>query len=175
MKIKYLYLVLILMILTSCSKKIFFTNEVKKKIDEKELNIKRVQFYNSEKIILSRSIPHDEAEITNGEVKFENGQFIEEVLIRQGTPGICDEGDKKELDISFERGGDKVITFKLNELTGYYEIAVDYQPDGLNTIVYDSIRYKIQPSSENAKLMIRKDDKYIYKINQRVAEGVTVR
>ncbi len=175
MKYRYIIILLLLGILTSCSNKILFTYDIKQRLDEKDLEIERVQFYNSEKILLRRAIPYDEAMVSEGEVKFENGQYVEEIIIKKETPGACNYDGDMELGISFEHGENKIINFKLNKLANFYEIDVHKRGGGLGTIEYDSTIYEIQPLSESARLLIRKNDRYIYQVNQRVAKGVLVR
>lgn len=175
MKKKILWIVMLAITFGSCSNKIIFTNSIKQKLHNKDLNIKEVQFYNSDKIILTRNIPYDEAKVLDGEIKFENGQYVEEIIIKKETPGICRSDKDMELGISFEQGQNKVIYFKLNKITNCYIIDLEKKASNTYKVIYDSLIYKLSPGSENTKLLIRKNDRYIYEINQRVAEGVLVR
>lgn len=171
---KYLIVIVLAIMLASCQNKIYFTYDLKKKLEEKELDVKKVQFYNSEKIVLTRSMPHNEAEVTKGELKFENGKFVEEIIINKNTPGVCKVDDGKILGISFEQG-DKILNFRKNRFNEYYQIDVETQADLVSKILYDSSVYVLQPVGIDAKLMVRKNDRYIYQLQQRVAEGVIVK
>lgn len=53
MKKKYLILFAFVFMMTSCQNKIYFTYDLKKKLEKKELDVKKVQFYNSEKIVFN--------------------------------------------------------------------------------------------------------------------------
>lgn len=174
MKYRYLLILILLGILTSCNNKILFTYDIKKRLDEKDLDIERVQFYNSEKILLRRSIPFDEAMVSAGEIKFENGQYVEEIIIKKETPGACDYDGDMELGVSFEQGENKIIRFRLNKLGNFYEVDVQKKGGGIGKIEYDSTKYEIQPISESARLLIKKNDRYVYQVNQRIAKGVLV-
>jgi hypothetical protein len=171
---KYFIALVLIIVLTSCQKKIYFTYDLKKKLEEKELDIKKVQFYNSEKIVLTRSVPHNDAQVNNGELKFENGKFVEEIIINKNTPGVCNLDNNNILGISFEQG-DKVLNFQRDRLNNYYLIDAEIQANLVSKILYDSSVYVVQPPGIEAKLMVRKNDKYIYQLQQRVAEGIIVK
>ncbi len=171
---KLILLILLPVLISSCSNKIIFTSDIQKKLIEKDLDIKKVQFYNSDKIILTRIVPHNAARVADGEIRFENGQYVEEIIIKKETPGICRSVNNIELGISFEQGQNKVVNFRLNKVTNYYVIDVERHASNTLKLVYDSLIFMIQPESEKAKLLVRKNDKYIYQINQRIAEGVTI-
>jgi len=168
------YIVILILFLTSCQSKIYFTYDLKKKLEEKELDIQKVQFYNSERIILTRTMPHNEAQVSEGEIKFENGKYVEEIIINRETPGACRVDNGMVLDISFE-AGDKVVHFKRNKMKNYYELDFERKGDLTARVLYDSLVYTVHPIGEEAKLMIRKNDKYIYQLDQRVAEGVIIK
>lgn len=125
-------------------------------------------------MFLTRSMPHDEAEVNKGELKFENGKFVEEIIINKNTPGVCKVDNGKIMGISFEQGN-KILNFKKNRFNDYYEINVETQADLISKVLYDSSVYVLQPVGMEAKLMVRKNDKYIYQLQQRVAEGVIVK
>lgn len=175
MKYKSVCFVFLCLFLASCSNKMYFTYDMKKRLDYYDLDVERVQFYNSQKIVLTRVVPHDDARIVNGEIKLEDGQFVEEIIIKRNTPGACRLDEEAFLGVSFEQGDNKIISFVLSDVSDYYEIEVIERGPGAGKIIYDSLLYNIDPNSEMAKLLVRKDDKYIYQINQRVAKGVLVR
>lgn len=171
MKIKLLPAFLLLLILSSCNNKMLFTWDLKQKIDQRELDLQKVQFYNSDKITLRRILPHNEAMVSDGTIKFEDGQYVEEIVIKKETPGICEEASDFVLNVSFEPGDNKTIGFTLNKLTKNYDLYLEQSGNEKGRIVYDSLIYVVQPSKQLPKLLVEKNDVYIYKIDQRVLEG----
>ena len=171
MKIKLFPAVLLLLILSSCNNKMLFTWDLKQKIDQRELDLQKVQFYNSDKITLRRVLPHNEAVVAEDTIKFEDGQYIEEIIIKKETPGICEEASDFDLNISFEPGNNKTIAFSLNKLDKTYELNVAKRGNEKGRIVYDSMVYVVQADKQLPKLMIEKNDVYIYKVDQRILKG----
>ncbi len=162
------------LIFSSCSNKIPFTYDLKNKIENHDLDVSRVQFYNSEKIVLRSVAPLDNASIYNGEVSIENGKRVEEIVINKETPGVCRVDENLNLGISFEPGNDKAIIFSLNKLTKTYDLRINREGGGSGKVIYDSVIYSLQPTPKIPILLIEKDDKYIYQLNQRILKGQRV-
>ncbi|MCF8309240.1 MAG: hypothetical protein K9I68_09555, partial [Bacteroidales bacterium] len=77
--LKYLSLILLLVITASCSQKIVFTAKLRNKLENENINLKDVQFYNSDKIKLKRTEEKpEELSVSSGAVKIEEGKIIEE-------------------------------------------------------------------------------------------------
>lgn len=175
MKTRALIAGIMIIFLASCHNKIPFTYDVKTKLELNDLDVRRVQFYNSEKIVLRRILPINEAKVNHGEVRIENGKLVDEIIINEETPGICREYGEYDLDVSFEPGNRKTINFRLNKMTKTFDIYVEQQSNNAGEIVYDSLIYFLEPSKKRPLLLIRKDDKYIYQLNQRILKGQLVR
>ena len=50
--------------------------------------LKRIQFYLSEDLVLRRQAKEGSSEITRGEIKMIDGKRVEEFIIRRNTPGV---------------------------------------------------------------------------------------
>lgn len=166
-------LFILLLILSSCSNRIFFSSSINSRLAQKELSINKVQFYNSQKIILRREVPQDHAEVTNGRIRFEKGKFIEEIIIKKNTPGTCEFVHQEILNVSFEQGYNKLLRFRADADGKYYSLITHRGIDGKGYLRYDTIQYKVQ-SGGFSKLWVRKDQGYVFKASQRVVEGKTV-
>lgn len=81
-----------------------FTSQLKQRLERDSIDIKKVQFYVDQKLILSRYLDDERAQVTSGKVRFENGKYINEVIIPPFTPGVCEEIQNGNLMISFEKG-----------------------------------------------------------------------
>ncbi len=109
---KNLILIGAVALLSSCSiNRMYLTVDTKQQIEQAGLDIKQVQFYNSEEIILSRKLSKGELKVAEGKVRIENGQSIEEIIIPANTPGICELNDEKTLKVSFDTGDGRSIPF----------------------------------------------------------------
>ncbi len=113
-------------LLSSCSaNRMLLTVDTKQQIENAGVDIKQVQFYNSEEIVLARQISKEEVKVAEGKVRIENGKHIEEIIIPANTPGICELNDEKTLKVSFDIGDGKSIPF-LVERKGDVVVAGSY-------------------------------------------------
>jgi hypothetical protein len=81
-----------------------FTTQLKQRLERDTIDIKKVQFYVDQKLILSRYLDDEKAQVTSGKVRLENGKYINEVIIPPFTPGVCEDIQNGNLMISFEKG-----------------------------------------------------------------------
>jgi hypothetical protein len=66
----------------------YFTKTLYEKEKWTKEDIQRIQFYVSRDIILTRDISEDETSIQEGKIRMINGRKVQQVIIRQGTPGV---------------------------------------------------------------------------------------
>jgi len=159
--------------ISSCSNLILFTQEIRDDLNENNLEIKKVQFYNSKKIILKRSLSKEETQIAKGVIRFENGQYFEEVIIPKKTKGIAVSKGSKYLRIAFELGDNKNLKFSLNN-DNEYQIAADTWKNDFGCINYDTTKYYIIPGSSNTLLLVDKEHISNYEKKRRVVKGRSV-
>ena len=144
--IKYFKYFIILNIFFSC--KIVFTEKIRDKIEKNGGDISKVQFYNSEKIVLKRILNSEEVKVASGELSIENGKNVEIIKINKKTPGRCNQYDKNHILVSFEYGQDRDLTFlnsDLNSDTSRYEL----MPDEKKVVKRNSIEL----SSDNKSII----------------------
>jgi len=77
---------ILLLVLDSCSNKVLYTREIRNNLIENQLKEFEVQYYNSGKIVLKRNLTYAETQIARGQIKLENGQYIEEIVIKKIHP-----------------------------------------------------------------------------------------
>ena len=164
-------ILLISLVFSSCSNKMYFTNDMRIKLNEHDLAINKVQFYTSDKITFQKVLPFDTAAIANGEIKFENGRLIDNIIIKKNTPGTCEFVEDGLLNMAFEAGENKYLIFKVSRSGKYYELLVNQDKNNYGQLVYDNEKYIIQQGSEKARLLVRKDEDYILRVQQRVVKG----
>lgn len=163
------------LILASCSNKIFYSSELNAQVAQKKLDVNKIQFYVSKKIVLKRVLPHNNAELASGEIHFEDGKLIDQIIIKKNTPGTCEFIDGGFMFMSFEEGNNKLLKFNQGGNGKYYELFINQNPDKFRRVTYDTAEYIIQRGADYARLWVRKDQDFILKITNRVAEGKKVK
>ncbi|MCF8337250.1 MAG: hypothetical protein K9I74_04635 [Bacteroidales bacterium] len=176
--LKYLSLILLLVITASCSQKIVFTAKLRNKLENENINLKDVQFYNSDKIKLKRTEEKpEELSVSSGAVKIEEGKIIEEIIIKKKTPGVCVEAKSYQLNISFENGNDKYLKFGRKtggSLDNKFRLYAKKWKTQKGEIVYGDTLYTAPKDAANTYLMVEKDQVYELIREKRVAKGRTI-
>ncbi len=166
-------------IITSCSPKIVFTPELHAKLVRDSVNLNKVQFYNSEEIYLTREeFKDEEVDVKKGQIRFEKGKFIEEVLIKKHTPGICVSDTTYHLNVSFENENDRYLQFgrmQTKKLAPYYKLYGLKWSDGVGVVRYGDTLFATQPGAGSSVLLVKKSQVYNLIKEKRVAKGRKVR
>lgn len=162
------------LLLSSCSNRILFTQQLRHNLYENELNVEEVQFYNSKKIVLKRNLSVEETKLARGEIHLENGQYVEEIIIPKNTKGVVVKQERNALNIAFEEGEYRNLKFVVNENNLYQISAINWE-NNHGKVVYDSLTYYIAPGGDNALLKVSKDNFYNFQKNKRVLKGRSVR
>lgn len=182
---KNTFLILIIALaLSSCSQKIYFTKEIKDKLEAKGVDLQKIQFYNSEAIVLLREVKDEEIKVAEGKVRFENGRNVEEIIIKRNTPGVFAEPNTNEtLMFRFENGGTKFLPFLPSKGSTYrgnnvYQLGyldrVNSGGQRMAIVNYDDKKYSIVYGS-NSALLINKSLLTKEQRKTTVAEGVKVK
>ena len=58
---------LLLLAFTSCSDKITFTQDIRKKLESQNIDIRKIQFYNSKRVVLNRKLNSVELNVSAGD------------------------------------------------------------------------------------------------------------
>ena len=149
--------ILLVAVLSSCSPRYtYFTENLNERQNWSESDLKRIQFYVSEDIILTRSISDDETKITEGKIRIINGRRVQQIIIRSHTPGVLVLMPKEDrFAISFESDDDAYLMFGPNPK--YHErfalLAQDWEKEG-GKVHYKGQLYDVDNSSAFAALMV---------------------
>lgn len=169
---KLIYLLLPFIILSSCKMYVPFTKDLKTKNSWSQNDIKKIQFYVSNTIILHRELGKSETKIESGVIKTVDGKKIEEVIIKKGTPGIVTTfTDKGSMAVSFEIDDGYYLTFGsyVNRGGRYYLML--REKGTYSKVTYVSKEYFISPESVQAFLQVDMKKINQEERNQRVASG----
>ncbi len=171
----FIVTVLAVAVLSSCSTRLsYFTQDLYERERWSEEELKKIQFYVSQNIVLKRQLTEGSSEIVSGKIKIEDGREIEEIVIPKGTPGALVLNPKSDrLGISFEEGRDnRYLMFghspKNNDR--YVLLASEWKRSG-GEVTYDGKTYRVDSDDAFAALLVdlRKFSKTSHK--QRVAKG----
>ncbi len=165
--------VIVSLLLSSCSNLILFTKETRDNLNKNHQEVTKVQFYNSDKIVLKRNLTKDETQVAKGVIVFENGQYFEEIIIPKKTKGVVVKKGAEYLRIAFEEGDKRDLRFDMNE-DEKYQISADIWKQNYGSVKYDTTVYFIVPSSSHTMLMVHKEYISNFEKKRRVLKGRNV-
>ena len=152
-----------------------FSKQLKQRVQNSNLDIKKVQFFVDQKLILRRSLGTQKSEIKSGVILFENGQYINEVIIPKYTPGICENVIGDKLMISFELQNNSIAFGPGGLNQDYFTLYARNWNNGSAEMTYDNNSYKVQcvtcSNVGEVRLVVKKSEADKFQKNQRVVEG----
>jgi len=155
----YLFVIAIAAIsLSSCSKKVYFTPELKASLEENNIQLSSLQFYADTKMSLRRNVSLNSANVKKGEAVIKRGTDINVVKLSTKTPGALLESAPNSLKVAFEEGDNKGLTFIQNGSGAYI-----LKRTAENTVNYDGHVHSINPENKEVALQIKR--KVIRRIN----------
>lgn len=160
--------------ITSCSPKLTtFSERIYDAGDWSERDLKDIQFYVSDHIILRRQLTSGKSKIEDGEIKVINGRKVEEVIIKKGTPGVfMSREDNDRLAVSFESGKNKNLLFGANaKRGGNYALLAKWEDRNSGKVKYAGKNWRVILNGEIPMLQVdlKKNTKTTRK--SRVAKG----
>ena len=162
-----------LMLLSSCSKTIYFTRDMRQNLSKNYLSIDKIQFYNSKKIILRRNLSYADTKVARGKINFENGQYVEKIIIPKKTPGVAVGEGTNYINVAFEDGNNRFLKFVLNG-DNEYQVSAGKWEQGYGKVKYDTLVYYIEPKSSKAVLKVVKNDNFNLQKNTRRLKGKVI-
>lgn len=107
---------LALLTFSSCGKNLqYFTEDLYDEYRWSDQELKSIQFYVSQDIVLYRGGNDDGTRISDGKILVENDRQVEEVIIKSGTPGVFVMSPKEDrFAISFDNGNSEFLMFGPN-------------------------------------------------------------
>ena len=160
------------MMLASCASLTPLTENLKQNNSLTTDQLKHIQFYLSDDIMIQRKLKDGaNTEIAAGKVKIINGERVEEVIFKAGTPGVlmAVPSDNK-LAVSFEDGDNRTLMFIPNPArNGKFVLAATDWKNGVGKLTYDGREFYCNPESGNAYLEI--DLKKLHKVQHEVRKA----
>lgn len=134
-----------------------FTEQLYEQNRWSEKELKRIQFYLSENIVMRRELSGSKSEIVSGEIKMVDGRQVEEVVIRKGTPGVLlFLPDKDRFAISFEEGGgERFLVFGPNsKVNGRFVLLASEWKQRTGMVTYEGKKWRVDNTSAYASLLV---------------------
>lgn len=143
---------------SSCSPQLTpFTKRLQEDNNWSEQDLKRIQFYLSEDIVLQKQRKNGETRIESGEIKIVDDARVEEIIVRRGTPGVLSYYPREDrLGICFEEGDDgRYLMFGPNPKQGnrYALLASDWTRRK-GKVSYGEEKYYTTSESAYAALLV---------------------
>jgi len=163
---------------TSCSRKGFatspptaatdtsfvpFTKTLKQRLEHDGVDIKRIQFYTNEKLVLQHATGVEKGQVKSGIIMIDYGQSVNQITIPAWTPGVCEKVDGDALMISFDAPGKSIEFGALYANTTFVIVGNNYHNNSVD-ITYDNQPYMALCAScgnvQDVKLFVRKNQAY---------------
>lgn len=121
-----------------------------------EAELKRIQFYLSEDLVLTRELRDGSSEIRNGQVKIIDGREVEQIVFKRNTPGVFVFSPKtRNMAVSFESNDENFLVFGPNPKAGnrYVLLASDWNRRS-GTVTYSGRKWRVNSADAYASLLI---------------------
>lgn len=156
--IKNVLIVAVLLTLGACSPQLTpFTERLYEQNRWTDEELKRIQFYVSNDIVLRRDFSSSDSRIEGGTIRIVGGKQVEEVVIRSGTPGVFLFSPKSDrFAISFEDGGDeRYLMFGPSpRVNGRFVLLASDWDRREGTVTYEGRKFKVDTESAYSSLMV---------------------
>lgn len=178
---RYFSFILLLgtLLFSSCSPTLSpYTRNMQENFSWTEAEMKGIQFYLSDPIVLYREAKKGDVSVREGKIKIRDGRKVEEIVFEKGTPGVYLFSPKKNhIAVSFEGGGEsRYLIFGPNPKfrNKYVLLAKDWNKNS-GKITYDGKVYRTPASSAYAGLEVDLDKVQQTDVKSRTAKGRRVR
>lgn len=177
---KVVFIAFIAIAIASCAPSLSpYTQKLNERYDWKEADLKKVQFYLTDDILLRRKAGSGKAEIAQGEIKIIDGTRYEIIKFRRGTPGVLLFMPKENrMAVSFEEGKNAEANFLMfgpnpNANNRYVLLASNWNKN-YGEVTYQGKKWETTSASAFAGLAVNLKNLDQVNVEARVAKGRTV-
>jgi hypothetical protein len=156
--IHYFGILLLVSMIVSCSPDLRpFTRNILQEGGWGDNDLKKIQFYLSDDVVIRRNLTEGSSEITSGTIKIVKGEKVEEVRIKRGTPGVFLFRAKEDnFAIGFDGSSDKrFLMFGANpKQKGTYVLLASEWKDRQGKVRYEDKFYFTDEGGAWANLLV---------------------
>jgi len=160
-----------LVLLSSCSTRVPYSTEISNDLDLPEEQLKQVQFYVSQTVVLERKSDKVRTYTQNGTVVVKGNSDANRVVIQQGTPGTVVKEEEDRLFVSFEDDPNRFLVFGADEKSGRYVLLAKDWKDNSGVINYGGVEYLTTPGSGKAYLLMKMKNEHKMNSTTRYVKG----
>ena len=167
------YLVLVGMVLgiSSCATKVFYTQDYRNRVDSAHIDPGKLQFYNDKEFLIRRKTTINKVETENGVVSSLEGIKVQDIRVRRGTPCRLDTVVGNFYYMRFEVGDGNVVRFYKNAFD-HYQIGADKWVRGRGAITYGGDDCEIERVGNDCLLMVKNYQKFRDSKQRRRVKGI---
>ncbi len=174
----YVFVIAGMLLFASCSPSLVpFTQQLREQNNLKAEELKSIQFYFSNDLVLRRGENIATNDTQKGELTVVKDSKVEEIIIKAGTPCVIKQVvDGSRVTVSFEDNGNKYLVFgSVNNRDGYYTLmALDWK-NGLGEVNYGEQTYFSSKGSKDVFLALKMKSLEKFKLEQKVVKGAVVK
>ncbi len=162
-------------IFTSCSPTLSpFTQSLYEDNNWTEDELRQIQFYLSNDIVLYRELNKGKSEIIEGEIKVVDGKQRDQITFNNGTPGVFMFSPKtNRFAVSFEDGGDDrfLIFGPSPKASNRYVLMASDWSKHRGVVTYAGQKWSVDANSAFSALLVDLKRLHSVDVNTRVASG----
>jgi hypothetical protein len=166
-----------IVLLTSCSPKVPFTQGIRDKYKLSEAELKSIQFYTSDVIVLKRGeMSEKEKDTKEGTLTIKGGNKVEQIIIKPNTPCVVQQVyDGNRISVAFEDGKEKYLVFgSMHSKNGYYLLQLLNGDNNKETINYGEKLYYASRGSDQVFLVLKIKSLNKFELDQKIVKGKKV-
>lgn len=170
---------LLLLVLASCSPRLSpFTAALVDQQGWEERDLRRIQYYLSDDVVLERQVRENRTDIVHGEIILRDGRRVERLVFRRNTPGVLvRQIGQDKLAIGFEPGkDDRFLVFVPHpRRNNTYVLSAQNWTNGSGQVQYGGNTYFTVPGTGLASLMVQLKGGANQQVRTKEVGGRTVR
>lgn len=176
---KRILIILSVFTLSSCQKNVYLTGSLMHQLQENELDLSRIQYYNDNPLYLEREVPSSDANIKSGKVIFKNGRYINRISLEKGTPGVFQKEENGKLLVSFEKSKED-NSLRFGPVAGekgefFYQLVDKEGTSTFSRLDYEGNKYLVIYKKPRMRIMLSKSVLNNLKIKMRTIKGNKVK
>lgn len=169
---------LIMIALSACSDKIYFTQAIRDQYQLTPEEMRGIQFYISDEVVLRKGEENENQKTTeDGKLIVESGKSIDQLVVKANTRGGVDNvSDTRSIDVGFDEESGNTLTFgSSRNRNGLYTLQAISWENGRGKVRYGDSFWYASKGSENAALLFKMKSIKKLRVSEKVAKGRKVK